>query len=220
VIAVALLTCDRYDYTRRTLETFAQHNDLSQFKLLHADDASTDPRIVPLVQSYGFSSVVEQRTRRGWLHTRTWLMKTAVKVAPWVLYLENDIETDRPFPWDLFRFIAKTGSNVSSLRLYGRYKDRDRKDACLTRYKGTKYQNAGGGTNVTWRPLQRAPEASQIAYIHWSAQPSVTRTEEVLEHHMAKAPLRGWTVRVKKNVMFHIGTERTAPLEQPQEMTC
>jgi len=213
VIAVALLTCDRYDYTRRTLETFAQHNDLSRFHLLHADDASTDPRIVPLVQSYGFTTVCHQRTRRGWLHTRTWLMKTAVKVAPWVLNLENDIETARPFPWDLFRFIAKNGSNISSLRLYGRFKDRERRDACLTRFKGTKYQNASSH-EVQWRPLRNAPEASQVGYIHWSAQPSVTRTEEVLEHHLAKSHLRGWTVRVKKNVMFHIGQERTQPLEE------
>ncbi len=208
-VAVALLTCDRFDYTRRTLETFAQHNDLSRFHLLHADDGSTDARLVPLVQSYGFSTVVQQRTRRGWLHTRTWLMKTAVKVAPWVLNLENDIETARPFPWDLFQFVARDGG-MSCLRLYGRFKDRERRDACLTHHKADKYS---ARVPVDWRPLRYAPEHAQIGYIHWSAQPSVTRTDEVLEHHLRRAPLQGWTVRVKKNVMFHIGAERTAPVE-------
>jgi hypothetical protein len=42
----------------------------------------------------------------------------------------------------------------------------------------------------------------------------VTRTEEVLAHHLSREELRGWTVRVKKNVMFHIGAERTQPLEE------
>jgi hypothetical protein len=205
VIAIALLTCDRFDYTQRTLESLKAHNNLSRFLLLHADDASTDERIVPLVQSYGFDTVLQHRRRRGWLSTRTKLLTHAAKRVQWVLNLENDIETVRPFPWSLFRFVARR-HDISCLRLYGAYKDRDRLDACLTRSKVT-------GLPVEWRAFRDAPEKSQIGLIHWSAQPSVTRAQEVLDHHLYGSPLCGWTVRVKKNVTHHIGSERTAPLE-------
>lgn len=205
MIAVALLTCDRYDYTAQTLSSFARFNDLSKFVLLHADDASTDPRIVPLAQSYGFQTVVQHSIRRGWLRTRSYLLRHAAKRAQWTLNLENDIETVREFPWPLFKFIAQR-HDISSLRLYGRFKDRDRLDACLTRSKVDQKP-------VRWRALKHAPEKSQIGLIHWSAQPSVTRSSEVLDHHLYGSPICGWTVRVKKNVCFHIGYERTPALE-------
>ena len=205
MIAVALLTCDRFDYTARTVESFIQHNDPSRFTLLHADDASTDTRVVGFVQAHGFKTVVRHKTRRGWLRTRTKLLAHAAKAAPWVLYLENDIETARPFPWRLFRFVARR-HDISSLRLYGAYKDRDRLDACLTRSKVD-------GIEVNWRPFRDAPEKAQIGLIHWSAQPSVTRSQEALDHHVYGSPLSGWTVRPKKNVTYHIGVERTPPLE-------
>jgi hypothetical protein len=204
-IAVCLLTCDRYEYTAATVSSFVKCNDVSRFLLLHADDASEDPRIAPLVQSYGFTTVIQHKARRGWLRTRTRLLSYAAKRASWILNMENDIETVRPFPWKLFRFVARR-PDVSSLRLYGMYKDRDRLDACLTRSKVS-------GLEVDWRPFRDAPEKSQIGLIHWSAQPSVTRASEVLDHHLYGSPLSGWTVRVKKNVCFHIGTERTPPLE-------
>jgi hypothetical protein len=214
VIAVALLTCDRFDYTRRTVESFARFNDLKRFKLLHADDASTDPRIVPLVQAHGFKTVLRHETRRGWLVTRTRLLRRAAKQAAWILNLENDIETAREFPWSLFAYAAKDYS-VSCVRLYGRWKDRERRDACLTRHKAT-------GHPVQWRPFRGAPESSQIAHIHWSAQPSVTRVDDLLSHHrIGGPPMGGLTVRPKKNVTFHIGVERTIPREPAmQEATC
>jgi hypothetical protein len=206
MIAVALLTCDRVDYTARTLETFARHNDLSRFVLLHADDGSMDTRNEDLAQSYGFTTVVNHQTRRGWLVTRTRLLRRAAKRAPWILNLENDIEWARPFPWDLFTYAAKD-PGISCLRLYGQWKDRAREDACLTRHKAT-------GEPVKWRPFRGAPESSQIAHIHWSAQPSVTRADDLLSHHRIGAPpLGGFTVRPKKNVTYHIGVERTPPIE-------
>jgi GT2 family glycosyltransferase len=214
VIAVALLTCDRVEYTQRTLETFAAHNDLDRFVLLHADDGSEDTSNNDLAQSYGFTTVVDHPTRRGWLVTRTRLLRRAAKRAAWILNLENDIETVRPFPWTLFEYASKDYS-ISCLRLYGQWKDRDRKDACLTRHKAT-------GERVDWRPYRGAPESSQIARIHWSAQPSVTRADDLLSHHrISGPPLGGYTVRPKKNVTFHIGLERTPPVAPPVlEATC
>jgi hypothetical protein len=209
VIAICLLTCDRYDYTRRTLFSLSSHNDLSHFALFHADDASTDSRIAPLVQSYGFRTVVQNTERQGWLTTRTALLRKAAKRHQWILNLENDIESLRPFPWPLFNFI-KGRKDVSSLRLYGRFKDREKRDACLTRDKRT-------GLEVQWKPFRHAPEKSQIGAIHWSAQPAVTRSHDVVALHRHGMDLPGCTVRVKKNVMAHIGVERTTPL---QEVSC
>ncbi len=212
MIAVCLLTCDRLDYTLRTLSSFAEHNDLSQFALFHADDASNDPRVSVAAQSFGFRTVVQNRERKGWLLTRTALIKAAMKEHRWILNLENDIESLRPFPWALFHFIRKR-RDVSSLRLYGRYKDRRKFDACLTFHKRTRL-------DVHWRPLRHAPEMSQIGWIHWSAQPSVTRSSALWNLHRHGEDLEGLTVRVKKNVMVHIGTERTIPRPDPVEVAC
>lgn len=201
MIAIALLTCDRFAYTDRTLASLAQHNDLRQFLLLHADDASEDSRVGPLVRSYGFKTIVQNRTRAGWLQTRTKLIRLAARQSAWILNLENDIESVRPFPWSLFNFI-RSRSDVSSLRLYGRYKDRHKTDACLKHHKRT-------GLPVPWKPLRHAPEKSQIGLIHWSAQPSVTRARTLVDLHKYGMDLPSHTVRVKKNVMVHIGVERT-----------
>jgi hypothetical protein len=204
VIAVCLQTCDRYELTAKTLETFAAHNDLSQFRLLHADDASQDSEsVLRLVKSYGFRTVVHSQERLGCTMMRWCLISAAVRRgADWILLLENDIETLRPFPWPLFEFVSKR-SEVCCLRLYGRFKDAARTDPCLKTHKHR------GHSLVQWRPLKGAPEAAQIGEIHWSAQPAVTRAVALLDHHRYGHDPEGWTVRVKKNVMAHIGYERT-----------
>ena len=204
MIACCLQTCDRYDLTARTLETFAAHNDLSQFRLLHADDASTDHEgMRALTMRYGFRTVFQTHERLGCTMVRWGLISAATRRgAEWILLLENDIETLRPFPWALFQYVAKN-QEIVCLRLYGRFKDAERKDPCLTTHKHR------GHSFVQWRPLKGAPEASQIGQIHWSAQPAVTRAKPLLEHHRTGEDPEGWTVRVKKNVTAHLGAERT-----------
>jgi len=204
VIACCLQTCDRYDLTLRTLETFAQHNDLSKFRLLHADDASTDQeQMLDLVKYYGFRTVFLSRERIGMRMVRWGLISAAVRRgADWIFLLENDIETLRPFPWELFEHVQKH-PEVSCLRLYGRFKDAARTDPCLTTHKRRNHEP------VRWRPFRDAPEAAQIGQIHWSAQPCVTNAQMLLRHHQTSEEPDGWTVRVKKNVVSHIGAERT-----------
>lgn len=205
MIACCLQTCDRYDLTVRTLETFAAHNDLSRFRLLHADDASVDGDTMrALVKSYGFRTVFQAHDERLGMRMVRWgLISAAVRRgAEWILLLENDIESLRPFPWDLFEHVKKR-KDVCCLRLYGRYKDKEQRDPCLTTHKRR------GHAPVRWRPFRGAPEASQIGEIHWSAQPSVTKATMLLRHHQTGEEPDGWTVRVKKNVMAHIGAERT-----------
>lgn len=201
-IAVALMTCNRADLTARTVESFVAFNDPRQFVLLHADDASDDPRAREIAREAGFETVVQTPKRMGVRVTRTALIEVATARAPWVLMLENDILSLRTFPWRLFEHVVKT-PQVYCLRLYGRYKDADRLEPCLTTHKRR------GHSPVEWRPFKYAPEKSQIGKIHWSAQPSVTRSRELLSLHLTGKEPGYFTARVKKNVMAHIGTERT-----------
>ncbi len=99
-LAVALLTCDRYDYTVRTVESLLEHNDVAKWNLLYADDASTDPRIRPYVESKGFEPLVLNDTRLGCSPTTEALMVAIAERHPGirVLYLQNDFESVRPLP--------------------------------------------------------------------------------------------------------------------------
>jgi hypothetical protein len=204
VITVCLQTCDRPELTQRTLESFAAFNDLSRFDLLHADDASHDGRNDDLAAAFGFKTVVKTRERLGIASVRASLVLAAKqRAAGWVLLLENDIESIRPFPWDLFDFVRAQMPSVYCLRLYGQYKDRERTEKCLETHKRR------GHEPVKWRPLRKAPEHSQIGVIHWSPQPAVTRMQELLHYHKSGMDPDAQTVRVKSNVMVHIGTQRT-----------
>ncbi len=207
MIAVCLLTCDRVDYTRVTVESWARFNGGDpRFVLLHGDDASSDLTNCRLAQTHGFDTVVRHRARQGNLALRMALLNHAVRVADWILVLENDIESIRPFPWPLFDFV-RAQRKLSSLRLFGKYKDREHLDPCLTTHKRQ------GHAPVRWTPARHAPEPAQVGLIHWTPQPTVTRSEQLLKLHTDGIDPPGRTVRVKSNVMVHIGVQRTKDLE-------
>lgn len=203
-IAVCLLTCNREHYTARTLETFTEHNGGDdRFVLLHGDDASDCSLNAEMAQAHGFRTVVQNTSRLGWLESRIALFKRVAKLGlDWVLFLENDIETVRAFPWPLFDAMRRD-KEIYCLRLYGRFKNSERTDKALDTHKHR------GHMEVRWRPWRDAPEAAQVGRIHWSAQPSVTRLDELLLHHRKGTDPDGLTLRVKKNVTSHIGVERT-----------
>lgn len=205
MIVVGLMTCDRVDYTRRTLESFAQHNDLTKFKLIHADDASKeDNRAV--AAAHGFETVVQSQRRYGVRVMRSSLIDAAVAMhAEWLLLLENDIETVRPFPFRLFRYVCHHFPEVYTLRLYGQYKDVEKKEPCLTTHKRQFHQT------VEWLRMPGAPEPAERGLIHWSAQPAVTRLAELSHLHQTGHEPRGWTARVVENVTSHIGHDNRTP---------
>ena len=207
--ALALLTCDRLGYTRRTLETLAEQNDLSRFALLHGDDGSTEREVFPLVRSYGFKTVHASTYKQGWRVARLGLFGVAEKrKIPWVLYLENDQDWVRPFPWALFDLVQRD-KRIYCLRLQGEFKDRERLDAHMVHHKDTDRT-----TPVKWKPIKKAPEPAQVGVIHWSAQPSITRTFELMRLHRFGYQSDGLTARVLENCTFHIGAERTPRLEK------
>jgi hypothetical protein len=207
VIAVCLLTCDRRAYTETTLRTFSEQNDASRFMLLHADDASEDPGVPALARAYGFSTVVTSTQREGWLPVRIRLFEQAQqRGADWVLFLENDQEWARPFPWALFDYIQER-QQFYCLRLYGEFKARDRQEPSFV------YSKLDRSKPVSWKRLKYAPEPAQACRIHWSAQPSVTRIEPLLKLHRNRLESDDLTARVKENVTYHIGVERTARVD-------
>jgi hypothetical protein len=202
-IAVALQTCDRSSYTARTLASFARMNDAARFVLLHGDDASEGHDNIHLARRYGFETVVQQTARVGMTASRLALVRAAASRAPWVLWLENDIDFVRPFPWDLFGFVSGI-ARVYTLRLYGKFKNVPGTDACLTTRKNC------GPQKVAWSQLEGAPEPAEAGLIHWSGQPSVTRSEVLLDMLETGYDANALTARVKANVTSHFGHRRTA----------
>jgi hypothetical protein len=213
-IALCLQTCDRPDYTARTLASFAQHNDLSQFRLIHGDDGSKTGENLALAKSYGFKTAVKTRTRIGCLPLRTELIAYAAGRADWILFLENDIESVRPFPWALFEF-ASRHHWIYCLRLFGAFKGPQATDPCKTvnQWKPEK--------PVVWKAFTGAPEPAEYALIHWSAQPTVTRAKQLYDlHRHGVKELRLKTARVVENVMVHFGAVRTSELGARERVAC
>jgi len=225
-VGVAFLTCDRLEYSRRTLESFTAHNPDARERLIlvHADDASEKPaHVAELAAAHGFKTLVQHTVRRGVRGLRAAAVaKLAELGAEWILVLENDWEWTRPIPWDVLECVM-TRHDIYTLRLYGQYKGRGRTWPCWNFHRGR------DRSPVVWKPLEGAPERVEVGSIHWGAPPSITRTRELLElcirpsgggydgtgdlHEMhASAKLRGRLVaRVVENVVFHIGDEPTAP---------
>jgi hypothetical protein len=203
-ITIALLTCDRSEYTRQTLQTLYAHNDLHRFALIHGDDCSAKKHNLKLAESYGFETVVRTKQRQG-----AQAMKRALAKAcktPWLLLLENDWECDRPFPWDLFERVD--ASDAYTFRLFHEFKERGKRRAGVNHY-GREQAPPG------WQPFG---EGAEIGDIHWCSPPSVTRIQE-LRWLLEKKSERGSmalsgkiqrpVVRVTENVFYHIGESRT-----------
>lgn len=114
----------------------------------------------------------------------------------------------RPFPWKLFHYMRKRIPSAYCLRLFGEFKDGDGLDRCKTTHQWFPE------LSVKWKRLRQAPEPAQIARIHWTAQPAVTKTRAAFLLHAhpeeGRARIRkADTVRVEENVLVHIGVERT-----------
>jgi SAM-dependent methyltransferase len=230
-VGLGLITCDRYAYTARTIESVQQYCQPRSDWVgwWHADDASTDARILPLVQAAGFETIRHRHVRGGARALRQALLATAqAHGADWLLLLENDWTFVRPFPWALLTHLAETHPEVYCLRLYGAFKAAGRQHPCATRHLGLV-----GRPPVTWLPLTTAPEPAEVAGIHWGAPPSVTRVTELAALHAepargreawtdhaeirASGRLAGWSARPVENVVVHIGVQPTAaPASAPR----
>lgn len=210
MIHVVLLSCERLDYTMRTVDSFLEHNsDLSGFELWHCDDASQDSRIREAVGRTAFKPLVYTRERAG---VTAMIRRASRKLmdvgAEWMLLLENDWETVRPFPWAAFQAVVDRG-DVYTMRLYGDHKERGGVRPAGTRHRGR------NGAQPNWQRF----DSYEVGDIHWGNPPSVSRVEQVVWLHQGVSTEKQAIVksgmiqlrsaRVVENVVYHIGESRT-----------
>lgn len=215
MIHVVLLSCERAEYTARTIETFLEHNPGPdpRFKLWHSDDASADRRVRALADEAGFEPLIHTDKRVGCTEM---IRRTARKLehqgAEWMLLLENDWETDRPFPWPVFEAVQARG-DVWAMRLFGRFKERGDQLASADRHRGR------NGAIPGWERFEAAGERYEVGSIHWGNPPSVAKVRWVAWLHKKASrekdaiarsgKIAEKVARVVPNVVYHIGFDRT-----------
>jgi hypothetical protein len=214
-VALGLITCERYDLTQATLTTFAGFNYAATFGAkLQADDASQDHRNVNLGMSYGYEPIYRPKERGGVIAATRAIVEEAYKRGfPWVLWLQNDFESARALPVELFNQV-NGDSEVWALRLWGTYKaaKKGARDRACPEHIGR------GRQIVDWKPYPSS-EPAEIGIAHYGAPPTFYRTDPLIwllrksEDEKEAMRLSGIidrsTVRVVDNVVWHIGTERT-----------
>lgn len=203
MIAVCLLTADRPELTRRTLETFVAHNpDRSKHLLYHADDGTApNSRIFDDVRHAGFQTVYKSDARRGQIPALEQLWGCAISMgATRILHLENDQEWVAPIPEDVI---------APCVRLYGRLKARSGPRAPT----GTKIM--GTDMPIVWTPFGTRWER---AIAHWGGQPSITVAGPLWDALQSARrikdisnTLRLETLRPLENITWHIGEDETTP---------
>jgi len=200
-VAVCLLTCDREDQTKITLDTFLAHNDPARFRLIHADGGSETSANANMAAAAGFETVYAPSERVSQFESVRRLVDAA-EGAEWVLYLEADMEWARPFPWYAVEL------PVECVRLQGAMKGREGPRApagtCLM---GTK-------TPIVWKPYA---EGYERGWAHWPGQANLTRSAVLREIMTGAARMKDMcvaraldTVRCVENVCWHLGQPTTA----------
>lgn len=211
-VALCLLTCERFEYTRRTVESLAAHNDLSRFVLLHGDDASQDGRNAAIASRHGFARIETGQQRLGVMQMERQLASEAAALGcDWTIILQNDWQSIRGIPLPLIGF-CDGRRDIYCLRLYGRFKNEADRPAG-DRHKGK------DGRPANWRPLDGAPESTEIGDIHWGSPPAATRTDILVwllkdaardrDARERSGLIDTLTARPTNRVMVHFGTERT-----------
>lgn len=201
MIAVCLLTADRPQYTRATLESFAAHHPgyRTRFVLLHADDGSQAADNLALAALFGFSTVYASALRAGSGPALRRMWRRAWELRAWrILHLENDWEFERAVPEE---------RAAPCVRLYGSTKARGGERAP----SGTR--NLVTGEMVTWRGNGPGWE---LGVTHWGGPPSITDAAPLLGAVQSadrikdiSARLQFPTLRPLDNIVWHIGEEPT-----------
>ena len=217
-IAVAIQTCDRYEYTRQTVESFIKQNALRNYRLYYGDDASTDNRIHDLMRQYRIPCIYRNRTRQGNARTRDKLLHAVAKQSEshdYILPLENDIETVRKIPIKLIDKIFEN-KQIGIFRLFGKYK---------APAWGCSSRCAITGKIVKWAPIDILGEELACSTIHWTYMPTILPVKLALQlikgakregdsmKAMKKLPFMPRTIRprggLENNFIVHIGNDRT-----------
>lgn len=160
-LTVALLTCDRLELTRRTVDSLLAQNDTSNWNLIYGDDNSTDPRVIEYVESRGFRPIYQNRGDRIGCTPMTFQMYDRLlgkldADAP-VLYLQDDMESRRPVPLDVVSVIRQD-AKIGWLRL-----------ALSARRKGRELKGLPR--------RQIGAEQVAVGYLTFSHQPHISSVE-------------------------------------------
>ncbi|MGE0366947.1 MAG: hypothetical protein AB7Q00_14565 [Phycisphaerales bacterium] len=229
-LAVCLITADRYDYTKLTVDSFMDHNvrHIPNLMLLHADDASSDMRVRECARKAGFELACGTKfgkPRRGGQRMRHDVIDFAAqRGASHVLVLENDWESVRQLPMETIEGVFTNHDYVYCMRLYGRYKELDENGVGRRACGKTHYGKGKNTYDPKWMPLNGYSEDIEVGDIHWGAPPSVTHINAAVMLHDGTrsesdirkkcAMMTELTARVVNNVFYHIGNDRTPGFKQ------
>jgi len=206
-IAICLLTCNRPEVTRRTVQSMKNHIDLSKFILLHGDDNSDTYENHVIAQKAGFRTVIQTKKRAGVSVMWRNLVKSAKKAgADWVLMQENDWEWDRPLRTEELQDIL-SDNDVYYIRLFGKNKERSGRPCSKT--------HLGKNKTTDWVFYK---DGWEIGDAHWGYPPNLTRIDEALflsnvekesDAQALSGQINKLCVRPKRNFVYHIGQTRT-----------
>lgn len=203
-LAVCLLTADRPELTQKTVKSFRNHNRTKGVILLHADDGSKGNHNFQIAERAGFETVIcvggaGKRVGQVIPLSIMWA-EAASRGATHILHLENDQEFVAPLP---------TRRDAQCIRLYGEKKEQGDgpRAYCGKHIIGTKELIHWDVDGHDW----------QRGEAHWGGQASITETELLLKgienaKRMKDISMRLQrldTLRPYKNIVWHIGTERT-----------
>ena len=203
-LAVCLLTCDRPNYTKTTLESFSLYNPDIRHQprtLYHADDGSTALDNYVLASKYAFTTVwgAKKRTGQGAALNAMWA-RAAEEGATHILHLENDWQWTAPIP--------APPEEAVCLRLYGAQKARGGPRAAT----GTR--TLPGNELTAWTPLEGG--LWERGRTHWAGPPSITDVSFLLPAANGAARIKDITNRLTldtlrpvENIVWHIGEETT-----------
>lgn len=220
-LVIALITKDRADKTEETLRTFNHYNGwcaraVYDTYCVHGDDGSVTWDNHKLAHTFGFKTIVanDVASQLGAHAMRRRVIQKSIELhdPTHILVLENDWRCVRPLPWNAiehgFRY-----DDVYAFRLYGEQKQEDG-----TRPAGAEHAGRGKA-DPKWCDINLAGETYEIGDIHFGAPPCIFRAEELVWLHegtssdsksMRKSgQIDKRTVRVKENVFWHIGYDRT-----------
>lgn len=173
-IVVLFHTCDRYEYTKRTVKSFFEHNSHDYYDPWYCDDGSEPPirqSIQKLMAAHGVRPIVQNPSRSGIGKT----MHAAIhaldaKLNPrLLLYIQNDCETMRPIPYDLVQRVFAL-KYVGIFRMFGQYKGENRKWRAGKIHYGSPLRE-----KVKWRPVGFSN--LEVGRIHWCHMPTITLME-------------------------------------------
>jgi len=231
-LAIIVLTCGREDLSKRTFESFVKFNGMCEFapfevKKYHADDASETRQNEGLARLHGFEPIASTKTRTGIQGMHELIIGRVTKRCQptHIMILENDWESARPMPWRLIEYMMHK-PDVYHLRLWHDYKHLGRATANDFKpwphrgHRGRKDPRTVSGFVATnWQDDLDAPEPAEIGDIHYGNPPNICRAKELRWLHentgsekamiQKSGQITARTLRVKKNVFWHIGDERT-----------